>query len=47
MKKNNKDKKFINDKKTSKSLVNKTIKEPNSKSVNKDSKNKVFITNKK
>ena len=47
MKKNNKGKKFITDKKTSKSLVSNPTKEPDSKSVNKDSKNKILIQNKK
>jgi hypothetical protein len=46
MKKNNKGKKFIIDKKTSKSLVSNPTTQSDSKSVNKDSKNKIFIQNK-
>ena len=47
MKKNVKEKKFIKDSKNYKSLVNNPTKQTNSKSVNKDSKNKIFIKNEK
>ena len=47
MKKKHKEKKLIKDSKNSKSLVNNPTKKTNSKSVNKDSKNKILIKNEK